>query len=94
MSSIAAILTTSNALLNEHTSPRHTSLVAALNAANEALELASTQNRPDLAARAELLRGHCLRELGHWELASSCYERATVCASSAVVVVEGVVVKK
>lgn len=92
MSAINSLLTTANTLLNTHSDPRHASIVTALEAASRALQLAAEQGRPDLAARAELLRGHALREIGHWTRASECYERAMGCATSNVEVIRGVVV--
>lgn len=94
MSAIATLLTTANELLNEHTSHREAAAAAALEAANQALRLANEQDRPDLAARAELLRGHAFRDRGQWTLANECYERAKACSSSVLMVVGGVVVTK
>lgn len=94
MSSITSLLAEANSLLNSHSTHRHTSFVAALDAANEAFQLASAQGRVDLAARAELLRGHCFRGLGHWTVAAECYEKAREGSSVSIEIEDGVVVKR
>ncbi|KAJ9156610.1 hypothetical protein NKR23_g914 [Pleurostoma richardsiae] len=43
--------------------------------ANSALETATVFRRHDLAAKAQLHRGHCFAALGMWRLAHGCYVR-------------------
>ena len=94
MSSIDSFLTAANSLFNSRSTPRHANVAVAMYVADIALQRASEETRPKLAARAELLRGHCLREMGQWSEASGCYERASSRTSSGTRVIDGAVSKK